>query len=335
MKRTIISLLSLLPLSFAACGGEDSGDCTATAGANSAKYVTNSVMVPQQRQDYAIDINGDGRVDNQLGNIIGALEGQMLHVQDGVNQAVTAGTLIVLFNETSADSTFQSDACAQVQLNVGQAQAMPDYTSGMGQFAVDSGQQGGTFAGPIKAGKFSSAPPATTTKPVSVTIKLPLIAGADPVVLKVQGAHLQFTRGADGKVTGGQLNGAIKNTDVQNTIIPNVASLLTNKVKTDNPPTSADMQILSIFDNGGKADAACATGTCMDPPPPAGKGMCAKKNDGEIWTCEVSTAGLIQNVLAPDVQMFDASGNYKPSKDNTTKDSLSLGLSFTMVGAKF
>lgn len=335
MKRTIISLVSLLPLTFAACGGEESGDCTASAGGNSSKYVTNSVMVPQQRQDYAIDINGDGRVDNQLGNIIGALEGQMLHVQDGVNMAVTDGSLIVLLNETSSDATFQSDSCATAQLQVGQSMAMPDYTSGMGQFTVDSGQQGGTFNGPIKAGKFSSSPPATTTKPVTVTIKLPLIAGADPVVLKVNGAHLQFTRDASGKVTGGQLNGAIKDSDVQGTIIPNVAALLTNKVKADNPPTSADMQILSIFDNGGKADAACPSGTCKNPAAPVGDGSCAVKNDGKIDICEVSTAGLIQNVLAPDVQMFDDAGNYKPNKDNTKKDSLSLGLSFTMVGAKF
>src|SRR4051794_35180307 len=149
MKRTIISLVSLLPLTFAACGGEESGDCTASAGGNSSKYVTNSVMVPQQRQDYAIDLNGDGRVDNQLGNIIGALEGQMLHVQDGVNIAVTEGNLIVLLNETSSDATFQSDSCATASLQVGQSTAMPDYTSGMGQFTVDSGQQGGTFNGPI------------------------------------------------------------------------------------------------------------------------------------------------------------------------------------------
>ncbi|MDB4967991.1 MAG: hypothetical protein JWN44_3680 [Myxococcales bacterium] len=336
MKRTIISLVSLFPLTFAACGGtSDGGDCTASAGGSSSKYVTSSVMVPQQRQDYAIDLNGDGRVDNQLGNIIGALEGQMLHVQDGVNTAVTDGTLIVLMNETSSDATFQSDACATASLQVGQSQKMPDYTSGMGQFTVDSAQQGGTFNGPIKAGKFSSSSPATTTKPVTVVIKLPLVAGAEAVTLKVNGAHLQFTRGADGKITGGQLNGAIKNEDVQNSIIPNVATLLTNKVKSDNPQTSADAQILSIFDNGGKADAACATGTCKNPAAPIGDGSCAVKNDGKIDICEVSTAGLIQNVLAPDVQMFDAAGGYKPNKDNTMKDSLSIGLSFTMVGAKF
>jgi len=333
MKRTIISLVSLIPLTFAACGGDSSsGDCTASGGTNKAQYVTNAVMVPQQRSDYAIDLNGDGRVDNQLGNIIGALEGQMLHVQDGVNQAVTDGTLIVLMTQTSTDAMFQSDSCATAQLQIGQTMAMPDY-SGMGHFTVDSGQQGGTFNGPIKLGKFSSAPPATTTKPIEVDIKLPLVSGADPVTLKVNGAHLQFTRDASGKITGGQLNGAIKNSDVQSQIIPNVAALLTKKITDDKANgglSSGDNQILSIFDNGGKADASCTAGTCKNP-----DGSCAVKGDEKIDICEVSTAGLIQNVLAPDVQMFDASGKYAPNKDNTMKDSLSLGLAFTAVGATF
>jgi hypothetical protein len=342
MKRSsfstgILSLASILPLTFAACGGgTDSGDCTASGGTNKAQYVTNVVMVPQQRSDYAIDLNGDGRVDNQLGNIIGALTGQGLDVQMGVNQAVADGSLIVLMGESSTDAAFQSDACATTTVNVGQsivAPATPDY-SGMGHFMIDSGQQGGTFNGPIKAGKFSSAPPATTTTPVSVTIKLPLVAGADPVKLEVDGAHLQFTRDASGKITGGQLNGAIKETAVQMDIIPNVATLLSNKLMNDNPQTSTDMQIASIFDNGGKADAAC-TGTCKNPAYGTRPGMCAAAKDNIIDTCEVSTAGLIQNVLAPDVQMFDASGAYAPNKDNTTKDSLSLGLSFTAVGATF
>jgi hypothetical protein len=236
-------------------------------------------------------------------------------------------------SESSTDATYQADSCATAQVNVGQQATMPDY-SGMGHFAIDSGQQGGTFNGPIKAGKFSSAPPATTTKPVTINIKLPLVSGSDPVTLIVQGAHLQFTRDASGKVTGGQLNGAIKNEDVQGKVIPAVSNILNSKITTDKNSTaglsSSDMQILSIFDNGGKADPACSAGTCKNP-----DGSCATKNDQKIDICEVSTAGLIQNVLAPDVQMFDAAGNYKPNKDNTTKDSLSLGLSFTAVGASF
>jgi hypothetical protein len=90
------------------------------------------------------------------------------------------------------------------------------------------------------------------------------------------------------------------------------------------------MQILSIFDNGGKADASCAAGTCKNP-----DGTCAVKGDTKIDTCEVGTSGLIQNILAPDVQMFDTAGNYHPNPDNTHKDSLSIGLHFTVVPATF
>ncbi|HEY2743166.1 MAG TPA: hypothetical protein VGL86_01030 [Polyangia bacterium] len=335
MKRIIFSLFSLVPLAFGACGGgSDSGDCTASGGSNKAQYVVNAVMVPEQRSDFAIDLNGDGRVDNQLGNIIGALSGQGLDVQSGVDMATADGTLVLLMSESSTDTTFQSDSCATSVVQIGQSVTMPDF-SGTGHFTVDSSQQGGTFNGPIKVGKFTSAPPATTKSPVTVAIELPLVAGATPVLLKVQGAYLQYTRNSAGMITGGQLNGGIKSSDVQMNIIPAVATILSNKLMNDNPQTSTDMQIASIFDNGGKADAACPSMTCQNPSYGTRPGMCAAAKDNIIDTCEVSTAGLIQNVLAPDVQLFDASGAYAPNKANTTKDSLSVGLAFTAVGAVF
>ena len=344
MKRSIfrgfgISLVSILPLTFAACGGSgaSSGDCTASGGTNKAQYVVNAVTVPQQRSDDAIDLNGDGRLDNQLGNIISALTGEGLDVQSGVDMATADGTLILLMSETSTDSTFQTDSCATATVQIGQSTTMPDY-SGAGHFTINSMQPGGMFNGPIKVGKFSSPPPSTTKMPSTVTIELPLVAGATPVQLDVQGAHLQFTRGTDGKISGGQLQGGIKETDVQGNIIPSVAKILSDKLKNDMPQTSTDTQIASIFDNGGTADPSCPAGcknptTGMDPLGHAG--MCAAAKDNVIDVCEVATSGLIQNVLAADVQLFDAQGNYAPNKLNTMKDSLSLGLAFTAVGATF
>jgi hypothetical protein len=64
--------------------------------------------------------------------------------------------------------------------------------------------------------------------------------------------------------------------------------------------------------------------------------MCAKKGDGKIDLCEVSTNSIIVNALDPDVQMFSDDGlTYHPSSDNTHRDSLSLGVAFTAVKAKF
>jgi hypothetical protein len=40
-------------------------------------------------------------------------------------------------------------------------------------------------------------------------------------------------------------------------------------------------------------------------------------------------------VLAPDVQIYDANGNYAPNPLNTVKDSLSVGIGFTAVAANY
>ena len=79
--------------------------------------------------------------------------------------------------------------------------------------------------------------------------------------------------------------------------------------------SSSTMQILTIFDVGG-----CGNAQAMD---------C------RIDPCEVAENSIIKKVLAPDVQIFDANGNYAPNKQNTTPDSMSVGLGFTAVQASF
>ena len=299
--------------------------CTPAGGAMHAQYVWNALTLPTQRSEFAFDLNGDGRVDNQLGNIEGALIGQALPEQADATQSVTSGQSLTLVDEHAADLTTAD--CAASDLETATAMASPDF-SGTGHFTVDSSAQAGHFAGPIFAGEFSSQPsPSVATTPVDVTLNLPLLGAVTRV--DVVGAHVQYTRGADGKVTGGQLNGAIRNSEVQAKLVPNVAVSLTAEVQA-NPGSSTSMQILAIFDTGGKADASCSAGTCKNP-----DGSCAVTHDNKIDTCEVGTSGLIQNVLAPDVQMFDAAGNYHPNKDNTNKDSLSIGVGFTAVPATF
>jgi hypothetical protein len=299
--------------------------CTPAGGSMHAQYVWNDALLPMQRSDYAIDLNGDGRVDDQLGNICGAIAGQNLPLQAQATQSVTSGQSLALFDEHADDLT--NDDCAASDVVPATPTASPDF-SGSGQFNVDATATVGHFAGPIVAGQFSSLPPpAVAAAPVTVTVKLPLLGANTP--LEVVGARVQYTRGADGRITGGQLNGAIRNSDVQGKLIPGLAASLTAQVQTI-PLSETAMQILSIFDNGGKFDPSCAAGTCKNP-----DGSCAVKGDRVISVCEVATAGLIQNVLAPDVQMFDAAGNYHPSPANDHKDSLSIGLGFTAVPATF
>ena len=260
------SLVSLIPLTFAACGGggTSSGDCTATGGTNKAQYVVNSVQVPQQRSDYAIDLNGDGRVDNQLGNIIGALTGQGLDVQSGVDMAIGRRHAHPP-HERDLDGHLLPDR----QLRDGERATsasrcmMPDY-SGMGHFTIDTRSRA---APSTDRSRRASSRRRRRRRPSRRSPSASCCRWSRARRRSAQGQRRAPAVHArrDGKITGGQLNGGIKASDVQMDIIPAVATILSNKLMNDNPQTSTDMQIASIFDNGGKADPACSAGTCKNP----------------------------------------------------------------------
>jgi hypothetical protein len=155
----------------------------------------------------------------------------------------------------------------------------------------------------------------------------------------VHGGRIQFTRSAGGLIAG-QINGAIKNSDVQNSVVPTLAKALTKQVQSGFGMMSTNQQLLDIFDTGGTDStppSGClnsdGTPSCKNSAPGAAAfGQCAQKADHIISTCEVATNSLIKNVLTPDVQMFQ-NGVYAPSAANTMKDSLSVGVGFTAVPA--
>src|SRR3954471_18188379 len=101
MRSSLLSSLAILG-AVSGCSGTDA-QCTTPSSGMEAKYVANTLTVPQQRSDYAMDLNGDGRADNQLGNIIGALTGAGLNTRDGVNTALADGNVVLLVDETGAD----------------------------------------------------------------------------------------------------------------------------------------------------------------------------------------------------------------------------------------
>ena len=310
------------------------------------QFAVNKLLVPAVKTDYSIDLNGDGRPDNQLGNILGALASQGLDPQTSIDTAVLNGQALVLVSVNTCDATLQSDSAVTTTLYLGKSMANPDF-GGMGMFTTDTSQAPAAFSGALTGGVYESDNPVTTHSPVSMTLSLPLISGSPPVSLKINGAYVKFTGSATGLMKG-QLDGSIKNSDIQTSIIPAVAMLLTGKIMATDLGQMCTMnsdckssgmctmskcvlgdtakQIKMIFDVGDSNG-----GNCTNP-----DGTMGKPNDGKIDICEVSGNQLIANLLVPDVQIYAADGTtYMPNKANTMKDSLSLGLGFTAVGAKF
>jgi hypothetical protein len=275
------------------------------------QYVIRRLLMPPDHTTYALDLNGDGKPDNQFGNIEGALAAQNLDPQQLVDSAVNGGRALDLVQLDTSDPALQNDPQATATLQAAQPMANPGF-NGAGTFTVDAAQPPGQFPGGLSGALFSSPDPVTTKQPVSWTLSLPLIVGATPVRLPLHGVHLQFQTGTDAPsgapgLLAGQINGSVPSTALQIVVIPEIAASLNAEVQA-NPGSAVAMQILQIFDTNG---------------------------DGMISTAEVAQNAIIQNLLAPDVQIYDAMGNYAPNPANTNKDSLSVGIGFLAVKASF
>ena len=321
-----------------------SGDVTSAHGAIH-RYVVNKILLPQVKTDDSIDLNGDGRVDNQLGNVLGALASQGLTGQSQQDQLVMSGQVVHLVTVQSADPTLMNDSQVGGTWLIGAPQPNPDF-SGNGTFSVDTTQPEGATLGTLANGLYQSNNPITTTHPVLAEATLVFALGAAPVRLPLHGAHLRM-KASTGGLMSGSIQGSIKNSEIQTTIIPSIASALNASLHPTDVGHACTLntdckssgmctgghcalsdnakQIKMIFDVGDGNG-----GSCTNP-----DGTLGKPNDNTISVCEVSDNQLIANLFAPDVQIYDASGNYAPNPSNAHKDSMSVGLGFTAVPASF
>ena len=290
-----------------------------TQGSVHAKFVWNAVTLPTSKTQFAYDLNGDGVADNALGNALQTLAAFGPSPQANQNAAIAGGKGLTLTDVVSSDSTFTTDGCAQTTLLPADDKDAPDF-SGSGTFTPTAGAASSLFPGALGASAFASPAVATATDPITVPLKVAFLASAVPMPLV--GAHLVFTHVAAG-LSQGQLNGAIRNSDVQTILMPLLAAGINAQYQANPSP-----QLKFVFDNGGTASPGCAS-TCANP-----DGTCAVKNDGKIDTCEVTTNSIVGPLFQPDVQLYQ-NGIFARNPLNTVKDAFSIGIGFTAVPASF
>jgi hypothetical protein len=280
------------------------GPVMMVTGTNHSQFATNTLTLPTNGTQFAIDLNGDGIVDNQLGKIIGAFSSIGLTPQAATSAAVAQGSSTLLIDEQSSDPTQQSAADAGAKLVLANTPATPPKYDGTDTFTASSSDTPSQFLGNISSGELESNSPVTATTPVQITLALALAAGQAPLLLPVTAGYIQFTN-TSGKLSG-QIDGAIKQTDVETTIIPAFAQVLNTEYNDPSTPAATKEELASFDTN----------------------------NDGTITAAELMANPIVSAVVAPDVQLF-TNGIYAPNKANTVKDSLSLGISFTAVKASF
>jgi hypothetical protein len=284
-------------------GGPVPLSCT---GSNCKDFVVAKLALPTKQEDaqkYGFVFGGKSL--NALGQVL-ALIGQQvksLSLQDSVDAAVNAGTTVVLLRVQAASWT--DDAATLGQSWIGAkasccktpedrpscaTETQTTCFAGSFQFIPDTTSPSTLFSGKIAASVVSLGAS-------SMKLVLPL-TGAGTLDLTLDSVQVKGTvaSGSPDKITGGVLAGAISTDEIQNKLMPTVATMLTTTLKDPASTQATKDQITTLFDTN---------------------------KDGTITKEELANNGLISTVLSGDVDL----------NGDKTVDHLSLGVGFEAVKA--
>lgn len=256
--------------------GPSNGEIVGPFDGLTYRFVVDRVVLAMQRQDFADDLTGDGRTDNQFGNIAGALAGEH-DVTTAFDDMLGSGVFAPVVEIITDDPAMRNDSVVGVR------------------FIGRDGETAGVMGGALSKGVLFSNRDRTTHHPVSGTIHLPLYEHADP--LEVPAIGLEVDLQADATGFACTLHGAFPETSIMQPAWLGIAQMIVA-----NPPEFP--VLLPLFDTD---------------------------RDGTISFDEFANNKLIQNFLAPDVQLTDGRGNWAPTPLGSLKDSLSFGVWFHLI----
>lgn len=345
----------LLAATSAGCGGDDppppsppdmamvkpTVTCTSDQVTGSSnKLASNALLLPKSTggSTYTYDFDGDGKPENQLKNLINVVSLSGLDIQGSINTAVESGEAVLLTDIKSAD--LMASTCSSVSFALADSPMMgwkPKF-DGTDMFKVGPIMAVTLFGG-ITAGKLNTTPSKeqTAANEQKVSLNLPLGMGNN-LPLALRGAHVEGTLAMEGgvlKIKNGAIHGVLSQKDIDEKIVPLVANLLTDLIHKDTKmgvPGDTAKAIIGLFEQktGTASKAKCAANAAD---------CCGLTGMAHPDTCKIVSQEVkdssIGGVLAPDVQVLDDQGNWKPVPGGKMLNGMSVGIGFTSVTAKF
>lgn len=320
--------LSLAPDLASACRG---------AGAPGVTYklATNSLKLPRSTggSTYTLDFDGDGKPENQFRNLINVISLSGLDVQTVIDAGIAAGDGIELLSFTTTDTA--NSTCVGVETNSAQphmAGAPPPRFDGTDVFLPIT-TKGAQLAGQLQGGKLATTPPPMQNAATEQSLAVRLDLGVGALTLVLRGVHVEGTVSQSGgvwRVQNGSLHGVISKTDIDGTIIPAFADLLTQLIHKDTVagvPGDTAKAIIGLFE---QKTGAASIAKCMV------AANCCRISPATCFIVPAEVAdSSIGGVLAPDVEVLDGSDHWAPKPGGKNYNAMSFGIGFSAVTASF
>lgn len=275
---------------------------------------------------YTYDYDGSGRAKNQLKNLVTLVSLAGLDLQGPIDTAVKNGLTLQLASIKSASLTGAS--CVGVQVIPAKAARMPPKFDGT-DMLERAMTMPANLIGTIAAGKLTTKASKELSPSEDAVLDLQINVGAMTMTLPIHGLHVEGTVERVGSVTrikDGIMHGVVASSDIDLRILPAIAATVTGLINAD-PMGSTTKTLIMLFEDTSKPASAMK---CMTP------SKCCKTNPATcvILPAEIKSS-ILGTVIAPDVEVFDAMGNWKPVRGGTSPNGLTVGVGFTSVTATY
>ncbi len=236
-QRAAICAAAVLALGLALCPA-------ALAGGRSHEYVTDSLSFGANQLEAShngFDLNNNGVSDNVVGAFLVTLS-FVYNFNAPIAASLEEGDVVML--HALRARSFERDPAATWRIFYGVPTPDPVLTGG-GSFIVDGAAPSSTrLAGAIRAGQFAGGPGV-------IPLKLSLVSGDAPIQLDLMGAQLEAI--CDPTACSGKLGGGISFSQVDEVLIPAIASALQTVIDASCPTacSPAAANILVVFDANG------------------------------------------------------------------------------------
>ena len=227
-----------------------------TTTTTAAQTVINKLTLPKSGTDYAVDLDGNGSKDNQLGNIMGALKlmGGGFDPQKDLDTQVNGGQIILLFDLKAKSLT--DDPSMKLKFYLGQDLDNDplDNFGGKEEFGIDAKSPTNL----VLPGKIVSSK--LTAGPGSMMVPVPI--GTSTTTLSLKKAAVKSTIGTNG-MSAGQINGAIPMKDVNDKLLPSLATMLDKTWKSTTDPMIKNLLGGMDTDKDGTIEGSDLTGNLL------------------------------------------------------------------------
>ena len=199
-----------------------------TAPGTTYKLATARLVIPTTTASYAVDIDGNGRPENQFKRLVDVFTLAGLDIQGSIDFSTAAGEGIQLLSVTTTNPA--TSACVGVEINPASSPmvgAPPPKFDGHDVFSP-SVPVGAQLSGSLTSSRFTTTRPPLQSALDEQSLQLRLVLGTSPLLLPLRGVHLEGTlTGAAGlwQIQNGMIHGAISDEYINRVILPSLATL--------------------------------------------------------------------------------------------------------------